>query len=202
MSDENENADSKNGEQDYIVIDPPEDNDDVSALTEKYNKLAEKNKQLFARAKKAEGFNLGDDGKWVKKTPESKPAPVEPPKKPEAQQANLDETQLDYLDLKGITDPDEIDVIQKVIAKTGQTVRQALKDDYVTSKLSAIRQDKEVKNATPGASRRGGDQTSDLASAVAKFDQTGELPNDFELRSKVINAKVDRENTNKPFWHK
>ena len=112
----------------------------------------------------------------------------------------LDETQLDYLDLKGISDPDEIDIIQKVIAKTGQTVRQTLKDEYVVAKLDALKKDKEVKNATPSATKRGGGQTDDLAQALAKFEQTGELPADFALRSAVVNAKADKENTNKPSW--
>src|SRR3990167_7793016 len=104
MTDKNGNLDPQNENQQYDPVIDPIDNDDVLALKEQAEKLAEQNKRLFARAKKAEGFTLGDDGKWVKKTPESKPAPVEPPNKPEAKTDELDETQLDYLDLKGISD--------------------------------------------------------------------------------------------------
>lgn len=112
----------------------------------------------------------------------------------------LDETQLDYLDLKGISDQDEIDVIEKVMARTGQTVRQALKDDYVISKLEGLRKDKAVKDATPSGSKRGGNQTGDIASAIAQFEKTGDLPSDFALASAVTNALVERSNTNKPSW--
>lgn len=115
--------------------------------------------------------------------------------------AELDETQLDYLDLKGITESEDITIIENIVKKTGMTVRQALKDDYVLSKLDANKADRDVKSATPSSTKRGGSQTNDVASALAKFDQTGELPDDFTLRSEVINATVERNNTNKPSWH-
>lgn len=113
----------------------------------------------------------------------------------------LDETQLDYLDIKGISESEDIAVIQKVIQKTGQTVREALKDEYVVAKLASLKADREVKSATPGSTRRSGNQTGDIASAVAKFEATGVLPDDFELASKVTDAVTAKGNRNKPSWH-
>lgn len=113
----------------------------------------------------------------------------------------LDETQLDYLDLKGFTEADDIKIIERHVQRTGETVRQALKDEYVLSKLEANKAHREVKDATPSGTKRGGNQSNDLASALAKFEQTGELPTDFTLRSAVVNAKVDKSNSNKPAWH-
>ncbi len=113
----------------------------------------------------------------------------------------LDETQLDYLDLKGISESEDIKVIEDIVKKTGMTVRQALKDEYVTSKLEANKQKRDVKNATPSKSNRGGNQTNDLAGALAKFDASGELPKDFALKTQVINAITERGNSNKPSWH-
>lgn len=113
----------------------------------------------------------------------------------------LDETQLDYLDIKGITESEDIAVIQKVIQKTGQTVREALKDEYVVAKLTSLKAEREVKSATPGSTRRSGNQTGDIASAVAKFEATGVLPDDFELASKVTDAVATKGNRNKPSWH-
>src|SRR3990167_5258743 len=43
----------------------------------------------------------------------------------------LDESQLNYLELKGYSEDDDINVIQRHVQRTGETVRQALKDDYV-----------------------------------------------------------------------
>lgn len=118
-----------------------------------------------------------------------------------SQTGELDETQLDYLDLKGISETEDLKIIERHVQRTGETVRQALKDEYVKSKLDANKVQRDVKNATPGSTKRGGNQVNDVASALAKFEQTGELPTDFELRSKVVNAKVDKSNTNKPGWH-
>lgn len=165
----------------------PETEDDPTALKARIKKLEEKaiaqrerlrlerqkNKETTAANKKEEAPKTGE----------------------------LDETQLDYLDLKGITDDTEIALIQKVMQKTGQTVRQALKDDYVQEKLAKLRADKEVKDATPSSTRRSGSGAPDtVAQAIAKYERTGQLPDDFALRSAVVNAREAKENPNKPPW--
>lgn len=113
----------------------------------------------------------------------------------------LDENALDFLDLKGITESEDIEVIERIVKRTGQTVRQALKDDYVVAKLEANKKNREVAEATPSNSKRGGSQTNDLASAIAKFESTGALPDNYELRTKVVNEVVARKNGNRPSWH-
>src|SRR3990167_4267122 len=127
-------------------------------------------KKELADARKAVGVVVG-----------SKETPSQP------KTSELDETQLDYLDLKGITDSEDITVIQKVIQKTGQTVREVLKDDYVVAKLASLKAERDVKSATPSSTRRG-DVSGDISSAVAKFEASGVLPDDFELASKVTDA--------------
>ena len=171
---------------------------DAAALKKERDELAQTNRQLLERAKKAEGF-VKVDGKWVKAPkPEEGAAAIEQLK---AKTGELDETQLDYLDLKGISDEEDIAVIQRVIQRTGQTVRQALKDDYVLDKLKANQQKREVKDAMPSGTKRSGAGSEGFDAALAKFEQTGELPKDYALRTKVVNAAVERTNTNKPAWH-
>lgn len=115
----------------------------------------------------------------------------------------LDETQLDYLDLKGVSDSDEIDVIQKVMQKTGMTVRQALKDDYVVSRLESLRGARAVKDATPSSTKRGGAASNtDVAAAVAEYEQSGKLPADFELRSAVVNKLESKSSVAVPSWRR
>lgn len=127
---------------------------------------------------------------------------VKDSKAPSPKTGELDETQLDYLDLKGISDEADIQIIQSIVSKTGQTVRQALKDEYVISKLESNKKEREVKGAIPSSTKRTGTgQGNDLATAIAKFEQTGELPTDFALRSQVVNATVDKTNSNRPTWH-
>jgi len=125
-----------------------------------------------------------------------------PPKEESVKTGELDETQLDYLDLKGISEDEDIKIIEDIVKKTGQTVRQALKDEYVISKLESNKEKREVKDATPSSTKRTGKgQTNDVALAVARFHQTGELPDDFELAAAVTNAVADKNNVNKPSWH-
>lgn len=115
---------------------------------------------------------------------------------------DLDETQLDYLDLKGISEEEDIKIIERHVQRTGETVRQALKDDYVQSKLKANKDKRDVSEATPSTNKRGtGSGADTVAVALAKFERDGTLPDDFKLRSAVINAKADKDNPNKPSWH-
>jgi hypothetical protein len=128
-------------------------------------------------------------------------------KKPEpSKTGELDETQLDYLDVKGISEAEDIKVIEDIVKKTGMTVRQTLKDDYVLKKLEANKAARDVKDATPSATKRsGGSQSNDLETALAKYTAAGyspdALPTDFKLRLAVVNAVANATKTNKPSWH-
>src|SRR3990167_3841189 len=158
---------------------------DVAKLQEKMTELESTNRQLFERAKKAEGF-VKVDGKWVK-APKPEEA-VETAQQLKAKTGELSETQLDYLDLKGVTDEADIDVIHKVMQRTGQTVRQALADDYVVQKLAANKAKRDVQNATPSNTKRAGGQIGDVATAAAKFRETGVLPEDRALADAVVDS--------------
>lgn len=116
----------------------------------------------------------------------------------------LDETTLDYLDLKGITESEDIKVIESIVKKTGMSVREALKDDYVTGKLTANKAARELRGATPSSTRRSGGNTDSLEVAVARYKASGykELPTDFKLRSAVVNAVADETDSNRPPWLK
>lgn len=123
------------------------------------------------------------------------------PKAETPKTGELDETTLDYFDLKGYSDLDEIDIFRKIMLKTGMSAREAIKDDYALAKVKALREDKEVKDATPSSTRRSGNsQTNDIGIALARYEATGKLPDDFALRSAIINAKTEKENPNKPAW--
>ena len=193
------NADTSNGEtDDQVVVEENNDELDASALRTKLTETEAKNRQLFERAKKAEGFVL-KDGHWTKADkPEPKPDVTVAPK---ASTGELDETQLDYLDLKGIGESEDIKVIQEVMSKTGKSVRETLKDSYVVAALKDNQAQRDVRAATPSGNKRsGGGQVDGLDLAIAKFEQTGELPADFKLRAAVVDAKYQKESGNKPSW--
>lgn len=165
-----------------IPEDAPDDTD--------WEAIAKKNAGIAKRAlTKLAKANKPKEEPKVEKKPE-----------PKAQTEGLDETQLDYLDLKGITDDEDIKVIEGVVKKTGMTVRQALKDEYVIKKLESQKEQREVKDAIPSSTKRTGQSGGTLEQAIAKFERDGTLPDDFKLRSEVVNAVVDKKNGNKPSW--
>jgi len=195
-----ENDNSLNNETTETDSGATETTVDVAALQKKVEEYENTNRQLFERAKKAEGF-VKVDGKWVK-APKPEEA-IETKNKLDATTGELSETQLDYLDLKGITHEEDIEIIQKVMKRTGQTVRQALADDYVQAKLEKAKQAREVQNAMPSSTRRSGQtETNDVDYWLNKNAATGELPTDFELRAKVIDAKMSKQSDNTPPWRK
>ena len=167
---------------------PEADNTTEEPKVEKPKETLEQKEARLARELSQTRKKLGKD--------EEKP-PIEKPNTGE-----LDDTQLDYLDLKGITEQEDIDVIQNVMKRTGQSLREVLKDDYVATKLKANKNEREVANATPSGTKRGASGGVNLEALVAKAERTGEMPADYELRSKVVNALEAKNSPNRPAWHR
>ena len=157
-----------------------------------------------AEAKKARGIAQRLRTKLTKAT-EKKVEKVEPkvePVKKEPNTGELDETALDFLDLKGFTEDEDITLIENIVAKTGQTVRQVLKDEYVVSKLETNKVAREAKKGTPGSTQRGGATGDTFDTDMAKYESTKEYPDDFERRSKVVNALEAKESFKIPSYRK
>lgn len=131
---------------------------------------------------------------------------METPEKPKIETpktGELDDTQLDYLDLKGVTEDEDIAVIKSVMQKTGQTVRQALKDDYVVAKLRDLKVARDVKTATPSATKRSGQQATDNVDYwFQKYEASGELPKGMPagMASKLIDRKASQEDVHTPHF--
>lgn len=211
MSNENGNDNPQNNENLNELLDIKIEELDETALREKlteiipkYKETHQSNKQLFERAKTAEG-GLKELREKVKAL-ESNPNPANPVVSekvaPQAKTGELDETQLGYLELNGVSEDEDIKVIEDVMKKTGQTVRLALKDDYVQAKLKVNKDKRDLQNATPGASKRGGVQMENIDAAVEKFKATGELPKDFELRTKIIDTATAKDDLHTPPWRR
>lgn len=198
-TDTTEIADSQNSETGDTQDTTATDIQDVAALQAKITEYESTNRQLFERAKKAEGF-VKVDGKWVK-APKPEEA-IQTKQELQAKTGELDEMQLDYLELKGITEQEDIDFIQKVMKRTGETLRQTLKDEIVSAKLKANTEKRSVQNATPSNTKRSGGSAPSIEAALAKYEATGELPNDFEMQSAVINAKIAKSSGTLPPWRR
>ncbi len=124
------------------------------------------------------------------KTPETQPKTGE-----------LSEAQQDFFELKGYDD-DQVEVFRKIMEKTGMSHREVIKDDYAISKVKAIQAKKEVEGATPSSTKRAGGQVGDVASAAAKFKETGVLPDDKALADAVVDSIAKAGNDRLPPWQR
>lgn len=120
-----------------------------------------------------------------------------------AKTGELDETQLDYLDLKGITADEDIKIIKSVMKRTGESLRETLKDEYVIDKLKANKVQRDVKAATPSSSKRaGGDSGNNEDYYFAKFEQSGgeEFPKGIsaEMKAKLVNRYAGKTDNKSP----
>ena len=190
MEDTNElDIDSQNDVQEDLII---EDGDDVDALREKLSTVSEQNKQLFVRAKKAEGFEL-KDGKWVKperskETTKETKVDTKPPKD-SSQSSELDYGQLALLRTEGIKGSEEVALFKEIMSETGKGVLDVLDSNYFKSRLTDLRETKESMGAIPkGRNRSGQTGVTDTDVAVAKYKEDGTLPSDFKTRSAVVKA--------------
>lgn len=188
MENENENIDSPNDEKDADIKD-----DDIDALKEKYQSLSETNKKLFARAKKAEGFEL-KEGEWVKKPEPKKDDSKED--KPEANKSDeLNEGQIALLTVKGYDHSEDIDFIQKEMQESRKTLAEVLTMTYVKEGLKELKEARGVKDATPEGGKRSQASAKDSVTYwIAKGELPPNTPENMELRRKIVNQ---REKTDK-----
>ena len=204
---ENENELDINSQND--AIDDIKDIDDIDVLKEKYQGLGEKhkkifdtNKQLFARAKKAEGFEL-KDGKWIKPEPKID-------KKPEPKKSDEDFGLLELTFLKGedIKSEDEIEFVKKELKEAGLTNDQLPKlfaNKYFKSQLDEFKTEKANVKAVAGIKGgRGGESEAKNTPEywIAKgVPPTPEQVPDRQTRVKIARAMMNNEKSGKKFYN-
>ena len=166
-------------------------------LTSETSALNETNSQLYSRAKKAEGFEKGKDGKWIKKEIKSKPV-------------------VETEDKKIIKKPDEIDYGQKTFISQilkvdlGDEKQMALISDYrdngkslddlavnkhFQNDLKDIKTAQSVKDATPSSNKRSAGSSGKAVDYWLKKYQDGtplqDVPKD--LRTEVLNTRLSKD---------
>lgn len=169
-------ADTPNGDELELDLDTTEDakpEDDVQALKEQ-------NKKLFARAKKAEGFEL-KDGKWSKAT-----KPVET--KPEVKELSQELSNRDTLLLaKADVDLDDVDEVVDFAKYRKITIAEALKNSTLKAILADKKEERTTAKATQMTSSRKSSQPS--ADALLERAQKGEAKE--EDIDKIVQARMD-----------
>lgn len=185
----------------HEVIDSIND-ENVSEVKETLKKeataLHESNKQLYARAKKAEGFEQ-KDGKWVKREtpPEAKP------ENPEAKKSDEpDYGKLAYLKAEGVSHPDDRKVVLEESKRLNLPIDEVLGMEHIKSRLKEAKNQREAENGMPegGHGKSSGNKNS-VEYWINKKDKNGnyETPQDTELANQVIDARVRAEQSRNMF---
>jgi len=130
MENNGENLDSLNETE--AGQETSEPTEDVVALKQKIEDLSGKNRQLFERAKKAEGFEKNSDGHWIKSTP---PEPKPEVKEVSPQSNEPDYAKLAFLEGKGIQHPDDQKLVQDEATRLKLPLTDILGMEYIKSKL-------------------------------------------------------------------
>jgi hypothetical protein len=203
MANEIENTNSTNGEEIVDVV--LDDNDDTEVLKEKFEKVTETNKKLYARAKKAEGFVLEGD-KWVKPPKEEKTIEKLTENKTNAKPSELDYGQLAFHNTKAdsvrIEAEDDIEFLKQTMADTGKSQQAILNSKWFVAELKEKQEARKTTDATPkGNKRTVGNSGDDLSVAIAKYKETGKLPEDQVLREKVVDSQIASETSGRPFYN-
>jgi len=175
MEKEIETIDSPNDETELEVkpeITPEEDEETDS---EEVIALKDKNRQLFERAKKAEGFIKQEDGTWVKKP---KPEPkIEPEVKKSVQAPDLDkllDEKLEKRELESLDISDELKKEVQTYAKLNKvSIKKALDSDYIQFQKEKEEKKSKAEDASLGGGRRG----------TTKKDYANMTASDFDMKT-------------------
>ena len=168
-------------------------------LTSEANARDKTGRQLYTRTKKAEGFEKSKDGNWIKKEKPTKadPKPIEPKKSNEP-----DYAKIAFLNGKGIEHSDDQKLVQDEAERLKMPLTDILEMEHIKSKLKGNKDERESQAGMPKGKGRSGGTTQDVdywLSKPQKKDGTYETPDDSELATKVINARITKQEKGQMF---
>lgn len=165
---------------------------------EKTTELETQNKQLFVRAKKAEGFEQDEEGNWIKiirETPKSeRKSEARTELKKDRQTDDLDYGQKAYLRAEGF-ESTEFEWVKKEMEDSGVgDIEKLLSNGYFKARLKEMRDKVSVEKAVPMGTRGSGESSqSKVEHWVNKGEMPPNTPENFELRTKVLEARLKKE---------
>lgn len=97
-----------------------------------------------------------------------------------------------FLSTKGINGVDEVEFTKEELKKFNGELDLLVDNPYFQSKLEDFRAKKKSLEATPNSTKRANQSSKDSVDYWLN-KPNGELPEDFELRKKVVRAKRDKD---------
>ena len=165
-----------------------EDATDYKALAGKYQGMAKRFQTKL--------------NKLAEKPPVKEEKKPEPEKKKEVKEKEvLDRIDRAVLSVKGITEPEEIELVEKRKKETGRTLEELLDTNWFKAELKEFRENATSFEAIPKGSKRSNQAARD---SVQYWISKGTLPpkNQVQLRRDVVNAKMKKEKEGNVFSDK
>ena len=202
MANEIENLDSLHEEKvieaDFDTLDDDARKEYFTTSTGQNKRLMDLNRQLFARAKKAEGFEQDKDGKWIKTGKEKEPPKPEAEFKPKPS-SDVDFAQLAFHNTKSdalkVEHDEDVEFLRETLKETGKTQAAILGSKWFQSDLKERQELRITKQAIPSDSKRS--PTAPSQQTPEYWIQRGEMPPDVPenrtLREKIVDLRYEKE---------
>lgn len=185
-------------EYDEVITDDVEDTSEAVEEVTEEAPVVEKPKRT---PEEEYEYHMGRANRLAKKLGKDKSEPEKSEPTSSKPSEDLDYGEKAYLrsamNLKG---SDELQLAKEWKKKYGSTVEEMETDEVFISRLNNLRESRETMNAIPkGKNRSGQTGITDTDIAYAKFQETGELPQDFKTRVAVKNRALEAEASNNMF---
>ncbi len=156
--------------------------------------------KAVAEARHAQAVkNQGIATRFKTKATKAKEAPANPaPKKDDAPSNDLGEKA--FLAVNGIKTAKQIEFFQKMKKETGKSADALLETTYFQQEFKNFNEREASADATPSGNKRSGNSAIDT---VEYWLAKGELPpaDQVDLRRKVVNARMKKEDSKGPFYN-
>jgi hypothetical protein len=136
----------------------------------------------------------------VDKLASPQPAAQPANNQPANQSKGFDYGQLAYLESKGITDAEDQKYLENLTKESGTELKDLLGKSWVQSELKERAGLRATAAATPSGTKRAGNQTNnDVDFWLQKGTLPPNTPENRELRTKVVNARLKAETSGNNF---
>ncbi len=183
-----ENTDSENGDNQEETSTEEQTQD----APEK-NELEEKNRQLFERAKKAELESKELKAKMKELSSEE----TSKAKEPEPQSDEPDYAKISFLEQRDVVHPDDQKIVKDEAERLKLPLTDVLQMEHIKTKLQESKDGREAKEGMPKGKGRTGQTSRDDVDYY--MDKPNELPEDQDLASKVVEARMNKHETDNKF---
>ena len=170
--------DSDEGDDDPADKDDKKKGNDDRKKETPDQKVARLKRELSRAEKKAgKGDDEGDKSKA--------------PSKDNKKSGELDYGEKAFLVANGIKGKKETALVMEYAAETGKSIEDILESKHFQNDLKDLREDAGTKGAIPKGTRRSGNSSNDTVEYwIAKGEMPPNTPENRDLRTKIVNAKI------------